>query len=365
MRRKPYNKLPVSAAEKVLPLLVGNALANNINEQTLCVFLTELKLTNRDWNELLTLADNQGVLAIAYDGLPCDVLSALPGDIKIKWQQGVESVENRYEREVSVLKELILIFNTNGIDVLLLKGPGISSIYPQPNHRESDNLDIYLLGDFEKGNNVIEQKGIFVEKTRSENSRFNFRGVSVENHKTFLGKKNELETLVFGDACVNVPTPDFNAFFLAKDYIRQFLSDGLVLRHFSDIALFYKTYYEMINFNKLSQLLCHHKMINVFLHFLSLCEKLFGLDNGYSVLVKRTKNDQEPDKVTIDKIYSDTISNTIRRKDKKLVRSMPLYKRKIGESFKIIASKWKYDLIYKHLFYNVFLKNLINYSSPS
>lgn len=344
----------------MLPLLVRNALANNINDQTFSTFLADLQLTNRDWNELLTLANKQGLLAIAYDGLPDDILSELPGDIRIKWQQGVESVENKYEREVSVLKELILIFNSNGIDVLLLKGPGISSIYPHPNHRECENLDIYLLGDFDKGNDVIEQKGIFVEKTRNDNSRFNFRGVSVENHKTFLGKKNELEQLVIGDVCVNVPNPDFNAFFLAKDYIRQFLSAGLVIRHFFDIALFYKTYYERINFNKLSQLLCHYRMINVFLHFLSLSDRLFGFDNGYRILVKRAKNDQEPDNVTVDKIYSDTLNNTIRRKDKQAERTMPLYRRKINEMVKLIISKWKYDLISKRLFYKVFIKNLIN-----
>ena len=379
MKKKPNNKLPLTSVEKVLPMLVKNALANSTSDKAFSIFLADLQLTSRDWNELLTLANKQGLLAIAYDGLPDDILSVLPRDIRIKWQQGVEMVENRYERAVSVLKELIIIFNTNGIDVLLLKGPGISSIYPQPNHRESDNLNIYLLGDFDKGNNVIEQKGIFVEKTRNENSRFNFRGVSVENHKTFVGKKdkrinltlnrllsnNGLESLLLGDFYVNVPAPDFNAFFLAEEYTRQFLSEGLVIRHFSDIALFFKTNYERINFNKLSQLLYCHRIVNIFLHFLSLSDNMFGFDSGYRTLVKRTKNDQEPNNVTVDKIYSDTLNNTIKRKEKQVLRSMPLYKRKISETVTLFTSKWKYDLISKGLFYKVFLKKFILYSSPS
>src|SRR3989339_1447331 len=136
--------MQTSKAEKLLPLLIKNALQKNNDGQESNIAFTDFQLDHTQWNELLTLAAKQGVFAIAYDGLPDTLLPELPKDITIKWQLGVENIEKRYDRQIGVLKELISIFNKNGIDLLLLKGLGLCSMYPEPNHRECGDLDIYL-----------------------------------------------------------------------------------------------------------------------------------------------------------------------------------------------------------------------------
>ena len=169
---------------------------NLVPEQNLLLSLikTSLCFSNReafldvpegtDWNSLVNLAARQGVLCVARDGLV--QMPGISRELLIRWELSVQKLEARNKKQRAVIKELVALFRENGIEMLLLKGIGLSELYPDPNHRECGDIDIFLFGDYEKGNKVIEELGIEVEKEGSKHSKFYFKGVPVENHKTFL-----------------------------------------------------------------------------------------------------------------------------------------------------------------------------------
>ena len=67
--------------------------------------------------------------------------------------------------------------------LLLLKGIGLSEMYPNPPSRPSGDIDIYLFGDFEKANRVLAGDNyIFTNK----HAEFDYKGVKIENHQNFF-----------------------------------------------------------------------------------------------------------------------------------------------------------------------------------
>jgi len=243
----------------------------------------DFDLTTQEWQRLIENAASMGVLAIAFDALPKgEALPGLSKELIIRWGLSVQRFEDRNRRQREALKELIAHFRKNRIEVLLLKGLGLAENYPLPAHRECGDLDIYLFGDYEKGNQVIEALGIEVNRESSKHSSFFFKGIPVENHLSFLDvdfsqtdknlevhlnrilKEQGYETIMIDDITVRIPTPDFTSLFLTRHNITHFLGSGLVLRHFCDMALFFSRNAGRINFESFRKIITEEHQFNLF-----------------------------------------------------------------------------------------------------
>lgn len=296
-----------------------------------------LPSTRSNWQQLMNLAAAQGVYAIALDGLdeiclikspdsiinisssdyldrnkvlntldPKSIINQrLPRDLRIQWELGRMRIEKRYLDQAEAVKNLVRIFKQNGISMMLLKGVGVSVFYPKSEHRECGDIDIYLFGKFEEGNKLIANMGFVVEKEGDKHSRFFFNGYAVENHKTFLNttlsivdkrlekalddllspaKENVTKLLFDENLSVITPSPDFNAVFLTRHAIKHFLIGGLVLRHITDLALFFEMNSDRINFAKLAQTLRIHNQLTLLISFLAVAKKHLALGIGYDNL---------------------------------------------------------------------------------
>lgn len=206
------------------------------------------------WTEVVELASKQGVLALAIDGLngfPNGYKP--PREVLIKWTLGVHNIEDRYHRQVDALKTLAKLFAERGVSTLGLKGIGLSLMYPTPCHREGGDIDIYLWGDYERGNRLVIEVGEDVDYSSFKHSSFCYKGVPVENHLSFLDIKYrkgnaKLEenlcqilkaegTISVDDFAAQFPKAMFNAIFLLKHAQTHFLESGIVLRFLCDWAL--------------------------------------------------------------------------------------------------------------------------------
>ena len=113
------------------------------------------------WPTIYQLAAEQGVLALAWDGLQSLIeqgaqdpsakgLTAeqLPDrKLKLQWAFSVEQIEKRYRKQEARARELAAGFEEQGIRVHVLKGLSISDYYPRPEHRECGDLDCFLTLD--------------------------------------------------------------------------------------------------------------------------------------------------------------------------------------------------------------------------
>lgn len=324
----------------------------------------DFDLTTQEWQRLIENAARMGVLAIAFDALPKgEALPGLSKELMIRWGLSVQRFEDRNRRQREALRELIAIFRENHIEVLLLKGLGLAENYPLPAHRECGDLDIYLFGDYEKGNQVIEDLGIEVDKEGPKHSHFFFKGIPVENHLSFLdvgssqtNKNLELhlhgileeqgyETIRFDDIAVRIPTPDFTSLFLTRHNITHFVASGLVLRHFCDMALFFSRNAGRINLESFRKIITEENQFSYFSSFTQLAHVYLGMsDTPLPVSDKH--------KALAERVLFDTLNNKYRNVNKEERMNWSVPKRKMIGALHLFHSKWKLDLVGKWEFYH-------------
>lgn len=223
-----------------------------------------------DWKRCYRLACAQGVMALAWDGL-CKLPAALlpPLSVKLSWAAGVEAYEKRYRRYCKAVDELTRFYAGHGIATVQLKGVGLSTLYPVPAHREGGDIDIYtyaadkdVLSDAEANrlaDDLMRQQGLDVDTEHTpKHSLFYWRGIPVENHKTFLNVERyrmaqpveqrlhalcqpQEVALPDGAGRVWIPSPAFNTLFVAFHAVQHY-GCGLALHHLCDWACLLRRY---------------------------------------------------------------------------------------------------------------------------
>lgn len=260
-------KFQLTTAEKMLFALLRGAL----HSQTPDVAQFE-GVAPAEWLKCCQTAVSQGVVILAWDGvalLPSRVQP--PQDLKISWAMAAEKYEKKYECYCRATSELFSLYEKESIEMVQLKGVGLSTYYSIPSHREGGDIDIYTksadvsrYSDAEanqRANELIEAQGIEVDYEHPKHSHFRYMGIPVENHKHFLDIERcplsaqiedllhrhlspESATLPTGESIL-IPSPQFNTLFVAMHAFQHF-GCGLALHHLYDWACILKRYGLMI-----------------------------------------------------------------------------------------------------------------------
>lgn len=221
--------------------------------------------TAEDWLQCYRLAMRQGVSALAWEGierLPMEY--ELPLDVKLSWALKEKKQLGKYQKHCRALNELIQLYAQHGIATMVLKGVGLSRLYPVPAHREGGDIDIYtysadkhLMTD-DEANRLAdelmrEREAVVEDALFKKHSCIVFRGVTFENHHLFLHvnkcrsiakaeqwlqehiASHEVE-LLDGECRVEVPARAFETVFVALHAAHHY-GDGLSLKHLCDWTL--------------------------------------------------------------------------------------------------------------------------------
>lgn len=207
-----------------------------------------------NWDSLRRVSAEQGLLSWVWDGICMLPNERQPSRFeRISWSLSAQEVCERYERQQNVLKDLIEICQTNNMRLMLLKGIGLSKLYPKPQSRPSGDIDIYLFDDFEKGNKMFK-----VVAETALHTAFDYKGVHIENHKTFIGIDDTTNKLV-GPYLLNktsqvVEAPEGYYTFASMDNLVYLIMHALKhvnfninvsflnIRNITDIAVLIKRY---------------------------------------------------------------------------------------------------------------------------
>lgn len=225
-----------------------------------------------DWKEVLTIAHEQGVNAIAVDGLEI-YMSKHPQDSPAKnsaaFKQilleaigGLQMVEYNYMNHVAALTELSEILSKKKIPFMIMKGFACGQYYPNPKHRPCGDIDIYPGDMFEGSNQALKDAGIESDPYYYRHSASYIKNVMIENHRVLgdlRGPKKqtrEFEDWLEREANKSLkdgkpanvldqeikggvyPTANFNALFLPWHVSAHFMFERVTLRHLLDWALF-------------------------------------------------------------------------------------------------------------------------------
>lgn len=254
----------------LLQLGIGAIIAPNDKCQVL------LDLSMQQWRDVMALAERQGVAAIAFDGVQKlhDAYGKkikTAGETPAEWMQWVFECtgmmtlyEQRSQQQQKVIEELAEIWGHEGIQMMVFKGQANAPFYPVPNHRATGDIDCWLFGEAEKGDEIAKAHGADVSFDWYRHSKIAYSGETIENHRVMSHthgskKKQEMERelqlmlqserLMFIDGCgkAMMPSPQFNACFLTYHGLHHFTSEGLRMKQVLDWAVFLKKQQEDVD----------------------------------------------------------------------------------------------------------------------
>lgn len=322
-------------------------------------------LRQTNWRHVKALASRQGVSSIISDALPYLPEEYRPSsDFLIDWMSSIIGQERRYAIQESTIAELSSFYQSHGVRMLLLKGWGLSLNYPYPNHRPCGDVDIWLYGDQQKADNIIEkEKGIHPIKS-SHHTIFYFKDVEVENHITFIEtdchKDDGSERVILEYAAEDpikvesangvellLPSPNLNAYFLLKHTALHFATEGVILRHLLDWAFFVRKYHSKIDWNALYENAKDRNM-HVFLNCINaICINRLGFDSSMFPVYESYPDIE-------DRIFNDIFFPEFHELAPGIRKNFIKYC--YVKSKRHIANRWKYQITYKGNYWALLLR---------
>lgn len=259
-------RITLNTSEQMLFALLRSSLHEKEVETTFFQNASE-----EDWKQCYRSAIEQGVMALAWDGvlrLPKELHPSRK--LKLTWALAVERYEAKYLRYCQTADELSTFYASHGIEMVQLKGVGFSTLYPIPSHREGGDIDIYTysadksrMSDQEANalaDTLMREQGKEVEFHSYKHSNFYYKGIPIENHKSFLDIKDIKEAVLVNEILqyelkprsaklvagkVQIPSPTFNSLFIAFHTMRHYGS-GMAFHHLCDWAMILKHFGLMI-----------------------------------------------------------------------------------------------------------------------
>lgn len=318
---------------------------------------------NIDWGEMMDMAILQGLDALSFDGLQtiydhlskeeACVLDASIGERRYDWMGLALQAEQNYEAYYEKLRSLATFYRENGIRVLVLKGYGLSLDYPTPPHRTMGDIDLYLFGRGKDADEMVKAKWkISVKQNEDKHSVFSYRGLSVENHASFINvvehpSLKEIEVFLESSALnapsinmdgveINVPSPTMNAVFLPCHMAAHFVFGGMQLKQLTDWAVFIMNKGKDVDWSVARRLAEHAGCFAFFKVLNGIIIEHFGVP---SELLPNWGRDLKLEK----RIWLDTLNH-------KAAQTKRTVLMKIHDYF---IARWKFKLVYREsLFFN-------------
>ncbi len=264
-----------------------------------------------EWDEIFREGVRQGVVAFLLDGLQRLQENGnasgllVPKSVVLKLHSHTMQVEERHKKHVTVIQKLAQFYASHGIRMMVLKGYGLSTLYPQPSHRPCGDIDIWLFGEQDRADRLLnEKKGVEIDYTHHHHTVFHINGVMIENHYDFLNihahlssrdiekelqmlARQEPEKLLLQDNnTIYLPSADLNALFLLRHAGAHFAAEEITLRHVADWAFFVQHYHDKIDWHRLEQTARRQNMHRFLYCLCGICVDYLGMPKRIFPLIE-------------------------------------------------------------------------------
>lgn len=316
------------------------------------------------WTEVFTLAEKHGVLPLAFDGLERLIKenvgsnNLISKEYKLHLLGYVLNLEKLYERQKNVLCNLAHFYNKHNIRTLVLKGYGISLYYPIPSHRTCGDIDVYLYGDIDKSDGILEKAGVKIYRDNSHHSIFKIDGMMIENHRSLFDVEIHKSNLRFekifqellqqpqdyieiGGQTLFRPCATLNAIHLIRHTGGDFVFGKIMLRQIVDICVFFSSR-PKIEWQYVLHVLKNEGMMPFYNAIATICVEYFNITPD--CFVGYTSNVDIANKV-LNEIFSDTHIIVENPPSIKAPKAFVSYC--YNKSILLLRNKWKYKIVYK------------------
>lgn len=216
-----------------------------------------LNFFDKDWHKLIQFANQQSIIGLCFD-----VIEKFKGhgllpqrNLRMQWIGNVMVLEKVYNKQKVIIKKLSTHFSDYGLKMVLMKGYGLSRLYPIPAHRGVGDLDVYFCGKGQYADTLIKEMGIEVKQNEEKHSVYSINGIHVENHASMICEQEHLSLLkveeflkedlnnnlyLDEETGCRLPSIMFNVVFLPLHFAGHFVYGGANLRQIVDYALVVK-----------------------------------------------------------------------------------------------------------------------------
>lgn len=256
----------------------------------------DVRVEEHEWEGVIRFAKEQ-----ALDGVMADALvwlqkeSMPPGALKLPMIARQLKVEQMNIHQNGVLLDFTKELTRRGIPHVLLKGQGVASLYPNPLHRVSGDIDLYVPMEYyqEVNRGMLAYGGVRSHETR-HHVDYTAHGVVWELHHSVYYFQKDVRNVVFmrlmdeamaeeavyakvGDDKVRVLPPTMNVLLLLAHILDHFYCSGIGLRQLCDYALLLDKEYSGIDRDRLITALEELSMTTAYRTIGALCVKYLGL----------------------------------------------------------------------------------------
>ena len=196
-----------------------------------------------DYSAVLEEAQAQTVTAVAAP--------AVPRPFSAQWEELASQSMAHYMRSLYEQTNLIKLFESNSIELVILKGAAAAIYYPQPKRRTMGDVDFLVYEkDFERAFSLLESNGYEALEDNQKGRDYAFikGGVEFELHRRYSHEELDIEAVLVSamerpvSRTVNghtFPTlPDFENGLVLLEHIKHHISHGLGLRQIIDWTMF-------------------------------------------------------------------------------------------------------------------------------
>ena len=209
--------------------------------------------TEEEWQQCFDMALDQQVLAMTFHAMTALSKEQRPDFVLwSKWMAYAQNIAAQSKHKREVVRKMGEWLAADGLSTMIIKGFSLAVLYPQPELRESSDIDIYSGEDYDKVNTCFEKHGLHVGRADSHHVHINIDGISVEHHfalhnsrvkNGMEGPAEVLQRLAATDRRptslpgICFPNPTFTALFTAWHAHKHFLAEKIELRHVIDWTL--------------------------------------------------------------------------------------------------------------------------------
>lgn len=221
-----------------------------------------LRSDDIDWMSMLSVADKQAMIGIFNGGI-----MRLAKEVNISTSSLLQIhssstfVVDRNREINTLVEQLFTRFKDEGIEVFLLKGQGVGHFYPEPDYRQSGDIDIFAPDQFEKIDKLLQSLPHAVNSGQTiKHHSFDLNGIEIENHiviAEFYSFRYQrtwnrilsdlLRTSPDGYGDVRLFNPQLNILYVFIHFLHHLMREGVGLRQLCDWLMLWKSRYQQID----------------------------------------------------------------------------------------------------------------------
>lgn len=328
-----------------------------------------------DWNSLQEYALQQGVSAIAFDGVEKSNMK-VPKQALVQWYAVCENIKYNYKKRAKSVRAMLELLKEADVDMLIFKGISLAKLYPNHKAREFGDIDFYTLPRHSSQtikeahdvvNKLVEEQGVKIDYI-DKHDVFDYYGSHFEHHNYFVGNDSKsgkdinkyLLNLLKEDKGVAMkdglyyPSIEFNAIFLMIHSTKHLANEGATLKQIIDWGMFLRNIdleSNDVQLNKIKTILEETGWNKGFTTLTAVAERVLGVDFSHFYLTS-------PNKYLVDKVYNE-ITNTILHEEKNHKLFVRFYKK----AHRLLSRRWVYSegLIPANFWTSSFLSSLIEH----